>query len=188
MRISTWLCLTALCLIAGSLSASVSPVSARHPVAEPKKPLLHEEFTGYGQSEITARHDALQHAAEWLEKKSGLGWTPDPQYLQDHGLVRFGEAEDKIFEEPMGKMKVVKLELDISTHQAREIQSEAQHERMKERQKLSLLVVLGVAGLLGVVGGYLRLEEATKGYYTRLLRIAAIGILLVVVASLCVVA
>lgn len=188
MRISTWLHLTAVCLIAGSLSASVSPVSARHPVSQPQKPsrLIHEEFTGYGQTEITARNDALQHASLWLEKQSGLGWTPDPQYLLDHALVGFGEAEDKVFEEPMGKMKVVKMQLDISTDEARAIQKQAQRERMKERQKSSLLVVLGVVGLLSVVGGYLRLEEATKGYYTRVLRIAAIGLFLVVVAGLCV--
>ena len=36
----------------------------------------------------------------------------------------------------------------------------------------------GVVCLLLVVGGYLRLEEATKGYYTRLLRLTAIAVLI----------
>jgi hypothetical protein len=42
--------------------------------------------------------------------------------------------------------------------------------------------------LLAVVGAYLRLEEATKGYYTRLLRLAAVVFVLVVIAGLCVIA
>lgn len=187
MRISTWLHLAALCLIAGSLSVPVTPLSARPPVPEPKKPLLHEEFTGYGKTESAAQHDALEHASLWLAEHSGLGWTPDGQYLLDHALVRFGEPEDKEFEQPMGTMKEIKMQLDITDKQAREIQQQAQHQRMKERQKLSLLVVLGVVCLLGVVGGYLRLEEATKGYYTRWLRVAVVGVLLVIVAGLCVI-
>jgi len=187
MRISTSLHLAALCLIAGSLSVSVAPLSARPPLPEAKNPLLHEEFTGYGKTETAARNDALAHASLWLEEHSGLGWTPDAQYLLDRALVRFSEAEDKVFEEPMGKMKLVTMQLDITAKQASEIQKQAQHQRMAERQKSSLLVLLGVVCLLGVVGGYLRLEEATKGYYTRWLRLAAVGVLLVIVAGLCVI-
>lgn len=190
MRISTWFHLAALCLIAGSLSLSVSPLSARKnpPVPEPKKPLIHEEFTGIGKTETAARNDALALACRWLEEHSGLAWTPDAQYLLEHALVRFDDVEDKEFEEPVGDMKVVEMELDITAKQAREIQKQAQHERMKERQKWSLLIVLGVVCLLGVVGGYLRLEEATKGYYTRWLRLAVVGALLVLVAGLCLMA
>jgi len=189
MRISTWFHLAALCLIAGSLSLSVSPLSARKspPVPEPKKPLIHEEFTGIGKTETAARNDALALACRWLGEHSGLAWTPDAQYLLDHALVRFDDAEDKEFEQPMGTMKVVEMELDITDKQAREIQKQSQHERMKERQKWSLLMVLGVVCLLSVVGGYLRLEEATKGYYTRRLRLAAIGIVVVIVVGLCVI-
>jgi hypothetical protein len=184
MRISTWLHLAALCLITASLSA---PLAARPPILEPKKSLLHTECVGYGKTETEAKNDALRHGCDWLAEYGGLGWTPDPPYLNAHNMVRFGEAEDKEFEEPMGAMKVVKMQLDITADQARDIQKQAQQQRMKERQKLSLLVLLGAVCLLAVVGGYLRLEEATKGYYTRLLRIAAIGVLLLVIAGLCVV-
>ena len=184
MRLLNGLHLAALCLIAGSLSVSVSPLSARSPVPEPKTPLIHYEYTGYGKTEMGARNDALEHASLWMEEHSGLGWTPDAQYLLDHALVRFGEPEDKEFEQPMGTMKAVKMQLDITAKQASEIQKQAQHERMKERQKLSLLVMLGAVCLLGVVGGYLRLEEATKGYYTRWLRLTAVGVVLAIVAGL----
>lgn len=188
MRISTWIYLAALYLIAGSLSVVVSPIAARSLVAEPKKPLIQKEFTGIGKTETAARKDALDLASRWLEEQSGLAWAPDAPYLLEHALVRFSEAEDKEFEQPMGTMKVVTMQLDITDKQAHEIQKQAQNERMKERQKMSLFVVLGVVCLLGVVGGYLRLEEATKGYYTRWLRLAAVGVLLLVlVAGLCVI-
>ena len=36
-----------------------------------------------------------------------------------------------------------------------------------------------------MVGGYLRLEEATKGYYTRWLRLTAVGVVLAIVCGLC---
>lgn len=182
MRISTSLRLAALCLIAGSFSAA--PLTARPPVSEPKKPLIHEEFTGYGTTEFLAQKDALKYTCEWLERQSGLGWAPNSEYLTTHKMVQFGAAENIKSDDPMlDNMKKVKLQLEISTDQARDIQKQAQQQRMKERQKHSLLALIGVVGLLSVVGGYLRLEEATKGYYTRLLRIAAISALVVIVAA-----
>ncbi len=39
------------------------------------------------------------------------------------------------------------------------------------------LGLAGVTALLLVAIGYLRLEEATKGYYTGLLRLSALGLL-----------
>lgn len=184
MRISTPLQLAALCLIAAGLSACVAPLSARSPDCESKKLLIHEEFTGYGKTVKEAENDALHVCCTWIEEHAGLGWNPDPPFLRVHNMVRFSEAEDKEFEQPMGAMKVVKMQLDITAEQARTIQKQAQHQRMRDRQKVSLFVVLGLVCLLGVVGGYLRLEEATKGYYTRLLRIAAIGVVLLIVAGL----
>lgn len=182
MRISTSLRLATLCLIAASLSAS--PLTARPSSAEPKKPLIHEEFTGYGTTELLAEKDALKYASEWLQRQSGLGWAPSSEYLTTHKMVQFGAAETIKSDDPMlDNMKKVKLQLEISADQARDIQKQARQHRMKERQKQSLFVLIGVVGLLSVVGGYLRLEEATKGYYTRLLRIAAISALVVIVAA-----
>ena len=187
MRISTWLRLLALCLAVGSLPASL--FAARPPASEPKKAVFHKEFEGCGSNELAARKDALELACAWLKENSGLDWSPDPQYLQDHNMAQFGEPEDKQFEIAKdltedGKLKVVKMQLEITDAQARDMQKQAQQYRMKDRQKYSLLALVGAMGLLGVVGGYLRLEEATKGYYTRLLRIVAIVVLVVIFAGL----
>jgi hypothetical protein len=45
-------------------------------------------------------------------------------------------------------------------------------------------VLAGLVALLVVAGGYLRLEEATRGYYTTLLRAAAVAFLALVGAGL----
>jgi hypothetical protein len=184
MRISTWLRLSVLCFLAGSLSAS--PLAARSPHPSSTKVFIHEEFTGYGKTEKIAQKDALERACNWLKESSGLDWVADPDYLLMYKMVQFCDPEERKFDDPMGDMKVVKLRLEIQEHQVLAIQKQVQQQRMKERQKPTFLVLLGAMGLLAVVGGYLRLEEATKGYYTRLLRIAAISALVVLVAGLCV--
>jgi|SRR5579875_888804 len=179
--------LAALCLLVSSLVVSPAPLIAGHNRHRTEaKLLIHEEFIGYGKTELAARKDALNNACNWLKQHpySDLDWSPDPDYLLDHKMVQFNALEDKRFEEPMGLMKMVKMQLDITDSQDRDIRKQAQQLHVKERQKQALLVLLGAMGLLGVVGGYLRLEEATKGYYTRLLRIAAITLLVILVAGL----
>jgi hypothetical protein len=184
MRLSTYLRLIAVGLLAYSVAASASLVSAGPPVPQPQ-PHTKEQFKGYGPTVTDAEKDAMQKACEWIEKNGGLGWTPNPQYLREHNMVRFvGEPKEEKFERLEEPVKVVIMDLEITKQQAEEIQKQAQVQRMKSRQGISLLVVLGVVGLLAVVGGYLRLEEATKGYYTRLLRVVAVGVLLVIAVVL----
>jgi hypothetical protein len=188
MRIAGWLCLIALGLIVVSYQASGSSAPARRHSGDPAKPLIQEEFTGYGKTVKEAEADAITNSCQWLEEHGGLGWSPDAAYLRVHNMIQpEGEPTDEVFEHA-GPMKVVKMKLTITEEQARAIQKQAQQQRMKSRQWLSLLGLGGLLCLIGVVGGYLRLEEATKGYYTRLLRIAAIGILLVIAVGLCVMA
>jgi len=188
MRFAGSLCLILLGLIAISFQASGQPVPTRSGKTEPAKPLIQEEFTGYGKTVKEAEADAIENGCLWLEEHGGLGWSPDAAYLRLHNMIRpEGEPTDEVFEHT-GPMKVVKMKLTITTEQARGIQKQAQQQRMKSRQWWSLLGLGGVVCLLGVVGGYLRLEEATKGYYTRLLRIAAIGIVVVIALGLCVMA
>jgi hypothetical protein len=185
MRIPGWLHLLTLCLLAGGFQASCSLAQAGPKPAEPKKFVINEEFTGYGQTIKEAEPDAVARACQWLEEHSGLGWSPDTDYLYKNKLVRFDEATDEKLE-LSGTMKVIKMHLEITADQARDMQKQAQQQRMKSRQGLSLLGLIGLVSLIGIVGGYLWLEEATKGYYTRLLRLAAIGLLIVIGLGLCI--
>jgi hypothetical protein len=191
MRLAGWLRLVALCVLAGSVQAPCSLASK--PAAGPKTPLISEDFKGYGLTPKDAESDALRNACDWLAEHSGLGWTPTPEFLREKGMINFDKPTEEEFKVAKdfadgGKMKVVKMRLTVTADQAREIQKQARQERMQSRQWLALLGLGGMACLLAVVGGYLRLEEATKGYYTRRLRLTAIGIVLLVLLALGVIA
>jgi hypothetical protein len=184
MRISTWFCLAATCSIVLGVAASVAPLSAR-PFTPP--PLKTKDVKGIGLTPKDAETDALERACDLLATDYHLGWTPTPDFLHERKMFRFGEMTEKksdIAKEFGGRVYVVQMTLEINGEQERELRHLARQQRMKERQKESLFFLIGAACLIGVVGGYLRLEEATKGYYTRLLRIAAVSIVSLVAAGL----
>jgi hypothetical protein len=187
MRITNSLRLAALCVLAGSFQASCSTAEAQLVQHGPKKLIVNKEFKGYGLTPKDAEQDALKSACEELSKPSNLGWAPEPEFLREKGMVRFGQPTEENFEKS-GPMQVVTMHLEVTAEQARAIQKQAREERMKSRQWVSLLGLGGMVCLLAVAGAYLRLEEATKGYYTRLLRLAAVGIVLIVIVGLCVAA
>ena len=56
------------------------------------------------------------------------------------------------------------------------MQRHAQQDRVLDRHLLLARVLGGAVAVLLVLAGYLRLEDATRGYYTRLLRLAAIAL------------
>jgi hypothetical protein len=187
MRLAGWLRLVALCVIAGNFSLPAA--SARAASSDPKKPLVKEEFKGYGLTQKLAETNALERACSWLTDNSKFGWIPSPEYLREKNLVKFDEPTEEEFEKAGDfakdrRMKVVKMHLEISADQARDIQKQARQERMGSRHLLLARILGGLVCLLIVVGGYLRLEEATKGYYTRLLRLAGIGILVSIALAL----
>ncbi|HEY7154123.1 MAG TPA: hypothetical protein VH575_09225 [Gemmataceae bacterium] len=185
MRPANWFHLLVLCLIAGSVLAP-RVIASRTIQRGPKEPPIKEEFQGYGKSIKDAETHALEQACDWMGVNPNLGWKPTPEFLRSKGMVRFGEPTEKEFEKA-GPMQVVAMQLEITDDQKSEIQKHAREERMPSRHLLLARVLGGVVCLLIVMGGYLRLEEATKGYYTRLLRLAAITFLIVVGVGLCVI-
>jgi hypothetical protein len=176
MRPANWFGLLVLCLIAGGVLAP-RVLAARRVQPGPKEPHIKEDFQGYGKTPKDAETYALEQACDWIGVNANLGWKPTPEFLRDKGMVRFSEPTEKEFEKA-GQMQVVAMQLEITASQAREIQKQARQEHMTSRHILLARVLGGIVCLLIVMGGYLRLEEATKGYYTRLLRLAAITLLL----------
>jgi hypothetical protein len=173
--------------IAALLLALSSPAFAGHRPSEPKKPLIQQEFTGYGKTVKDAEAHALEQANEWLADHANLGWTPSTDYLRDKNMVHFGEPSEEVLE-LAGPVQVVKMQLEINSDQARQMQQKAREARMTSRHLLLAKVLGGLVSVFLVAGGYLRLEEATRGYYTRMLRLTAIGIVLVVGIGLLMVA
>lgn len=196
MRKAPWLWLPVVCLAA----LQASPVLARSARAEAasRRVVVKQEdgspptFVGYGLTERDARQHALEQARDWLAAKGSFDWTPPTDYLVRKGLVRWVAPDKEELEKARnlklaGPQEVARMELVITAGQAEEIQQVAREARMKERQGLLARVLVGLVVLLVVAGGYLRLEEATRGYYTARLRTAAEVVLALVAAALLVV-
>jgi hypothetical protein len=190
MRLAGWLRLAAVCLLVGTVQGTCSPASAQPAPRGPKTPLIKEEFKGYGLTQKDAEANALERACDWLsEHSANLGWTPTPEFLREKGMVQFEEPIEEEFKVAKdfadgGKMKVVKMQLEVTSDQAREIQKHARQERMISRHRLTAYLLGGLVCVLLVITGYLRLEEATKGYFTHPLRLAAIGIVILIILAL----
>jgi hypothetical protein len=148
---------------------------------------------GYGESAADAEEDSLRRARqsvqEYLDKHYGsLASAPSLEQLQKAGVVglegspelRKLEDSDKV----MYEVQVAHAQVKLTRGYREGLQKLVLLQHTRQRQWLTARVLAGVVALLLVCGGYLRLEEATRGYYTRLLRLAALGTLAGVGAGL----
>ena len=164
-----------------------------HNQSKPQVVVFEAKADGYGVAEDDAALNAVKAAAdkvaEYLSSKYGETFTEDrlkelPKELKSRGIV--GEPTFEIKEMPYSheKMQEAFVDVRLTDQQEKELRTEARTDRQKGRLRTAGMALAGLMALLLVGGGYLRLEEATKGYYTTLLRVAALGILGAVGASL----
>jgi hypothetical protein len=146
---------------------------------------------GYAETDPETREEALNKArdkvADWLLRKYPRTWSDAPRTEKDLANNKFvkllGEPEAEQF--PLaGNMKRVQLRVEIRPEQRADLLGKVRDEFKEQRQYLTGKVLIGLVALFAVVAGYLRLEEAMRGYYTRMLRLAAGGLVLFVVAGL----
>jgi hypothetical protein len=157
--------------------------------ARPSRTVVEERFLGYGLTDADAKQDAARRACEWLGRRSGTSSVLSADYLSDREMVRPAEPTEEDRErakkvdlpEPV---LVAAVNLVVTADQAREIQALVRQQRMEQRHWLVGRILAGLVALILVCGGYLRLEEATRGYYTLLLRAAALVVLAGVGAGL----
>jgi hypothetical protein len=74
-------------------------------------------------------------------------------------------------------VKRVIMTVELRPNNVRDLDRLARQGVMQERQSVLVRVLIGLVVLLTLVTGYFRLEEATRGFYTGLLRVAVVGIL-----------
>jgi hypothetical protein len=203
MRRCYWTALGGLCLLAAALDAPAAramgshyryppkPVPAGKQIAPPPVLFTCEEV-GYGSTAKDAEQVGLEKVqglvAEYLaESRPDLGWTPSATYLRQKGVARAdGEPEEK--EMPnLGKVKVVKVSVKLTSSQLKDIEDAARTNRVHHRQGLALRGLGGVVALLLATLGCLRLEEATRGYFSRVFRGVAVVVVLVIAAGLLVI-
>lgn len=162
-----------------------------HPVpwTEPHRDPWATQVTGTpDRSREVAEQAALIKAREELARylrnqTPRLTRLPSDEYIEAHLVkdrqimtVKPSENPDHAGEYQVTlNLGVTDKDYDQLVMEERRLQEEERQGRIHERMLgLGKLLAIVVAGL-GAVAGYFRLEEATKGYYTTWLRIAAVG-------------
>jgi hypothetical protein len=144
---------------------------------------------GYGLTPQDADQHALEKARDRVEEyltslEPAITWKPTKDYVET--LVKERPAAvGKKFESGDGFECTLKLAIDPKHF--REIQELDRQERVQDREMLLGKVLAGLVAVMVAVAGYFRLEEATKGYYTNLLRVAAFGLVAAVGLALLVI-
>jgi hypothetical protein len=167
------------------------------------------EFTATKEGAIQS---ALRKAREEVAKtlKRPVDQIPDVEYLRQHCLTGLEDEEDEKWkEEAIDNKRVlvlhdnfpgaevvkdayqVRLRVELTekdfaeiTKKTEQVREEARREIVQQRQSWLAKVLLGVVVFLGSLSGYIRLEDATKGYYTGWLRLGLVGVLCAVGAGL----
>jgi hypothetical protein len=185
------------CRVVGRHARAAAPAKAR---AEEKKPATWTDTAlGVGENAEEAEDVALEIAAKKVHdylvgRDPAAQWTPPPAYVKAH-LLKGAPRTEPVKPEQAGpgvKFRVeVNLEVPPREYERlvardQEYRKEQQEERQKQqrlamaqvKQQRLLILARVVAGLVAVcvaLAVYLRLDEATKGSYTRWLRLAAVG-------------
>jgi hypothetical protein len=184
--------------LASGLLALWSPAWGQVSTPTPEKAGIDVE--GVGVTVSDAKDDAGERACEQFRdylagKYPKLLWLPDPAYLWRKGLVELkGEPVQKELRSRDGDpvtVHQVTLRLHLGGEDVKELdalnrplQAKERDLRARERHRLAALVLTGIAAGLVVLKLYLWLEEATRGYWAGLLRLAALVLLGLVIAVL----
>jgi hypothetical protein len=118
-----------------------------------------------------------------------FGWNKDS--TAEFEVGRHQALEEERTFEGLGEMYRVALRVTLAPSTNEEIrkqevayQEAQQTERALHRQGVMARVLGGLVALLVAVAFYLRLEDATKGYYTTLLRLVAVAFVALVAAGI----
>jgi hypothetical protein len=191
-------------------SRTKEPKAPRHPVPmdRPKEADAAESFMevhgDWCKTASDAERDVLEKAQirvlEYLQIKEPAALRkPDLEYIRKNLLkdsrTEFRQIEDANVGIDLGQMQRLIARIEVSRRDRetmlREDRKYRQELRERERSQVAEYRMLGlgkvlgvVVALLGGVGGYIRLDELTKGYYTAWLRLAAASLVGVVSAGL----
>jgi hypothetical protein len=192
MRLVRFASVIALILLAAGLRAATdgaaTPRAKVSASGDAKYPTW--TVTAWGKTQQDGNEVALDKAVKELDdylarQDPPVHWKPSRDWVAKN-LVKSRHEEVKEFkdEELLKKGYDVTLNVEVGPKQHREILENDRQERVQQRELLLARVLAGVVALLLAVVGYLRLDEATKGYYTLWLRLGALGLVGGVAAAL----
>ncbi len=127
-----------------------------------------------------ALRDALQDQ-EWKERTL---ITVPGQSAAGLCVQRKSDDDTKTIYRVLLRVEVSPKDLEKIQQKEIEHQQVLRLDRARVRQMVLVRMLAGVVAILIAVASYLRLEDATKGYYTTLLRVVAVAFVAAVVAGL----
>lgn len=137
--------------------------------------------TGYGKTNEDAFQNALEKAYEQVslyfhERIRGWQWPISAEFIRDR-LVKDVQRES-LLDEPSGEtFRQVNLRLEITPEDQRLAFDTDRRYRMEHRMMWLGEILAAVLVVLGTGAAYVRLDEASKGYYTGWLRLAALALI-----------
>ena len=192
MRLARFASLVALILLVAGARAATEGAAVPKPRVsaggDPKYPSW--TITAWGKTVQDGEEVALDRAREEVEdylarQNPPVHWKPSRHWIDKNLVKTKPHQESKRFDDPLlGDGVNVTLTLEVGPKQYREILENDREERVQQRELLLARILAGVVALLVAVVGYLRLDEATKGYYTLWLRLGALGLVGGVAAAL----
>lgn len=200
MNSMKWLALGVAILVAvhcprGKASNRSRKQPAKTAAARVLVPPLSDDVDGNGVTAEKARKQARENAAkrveELLHERFGRsGWQPaaedvDPANLEELKVIQ-------LTGEPVVGPRVVEgqenfkatYHVELNAGYLEKLVAKVRQQKVEDRHLLLARVLVGILALLLVTAGYLRLEEMTRGYATKLLRLAAVVLLALVGAGL----
>jgi hypothetical protein len=128
------------------------------------------------RAEREARSELEKQLAEWLEPLGvPRSWKPSPRQVEALILGTTVQSEEK--PAPLGTMYTAKLRVDASPARMADLAQTYRRQVVNRRMAALGGALAFVLVCLGVVSGYIRADEATRGYYTNRLRmLAAAGV------------
>jgi hypothetical protein len=178
-------CLVLALAVAGARGATKVGFAGREPeVSATGSDPRYKTWTvpAYGETDEKALDRAQQKAWEQVcdylaSQNPPIHWRPDVGWVSKH-LVKArppGKVVDT--DDPvLGKAYLRTLTVEVGEKDYARVVELDRQELMKQRQLLLARVLAGLVALLVAVVGYLRLDEATKGYYTLWLRLGAVSL------------
>lgn len=155
--------------------------------APPSGPIL--TVVGIGESAKDAEQEALEKAqAEVIallrQQSPPIEWVPPIDYVKKKLVRGITNEGTKDLPPPVGRVYQVSVRVGLDSETRSEILKLDRHARTSQRMLFLVEILGGIVVVCTAIAGYIRLDELSKGYYTGLLRLAAVGLVAVVVAGL----
>jgi hypothetical protein len=200
MRPRSWVLILLVCMLVFICRAHVFGVAAH---AEPKKtmravvvkttaapaPTVRDSWEVFGvahtgdDAKKLALDEAREKIGEYLAKQEPpIQWRPDAQYLEEKKMVKFSESEPAEFGLEKDLRKVTAT-VEVTSTTFQDMQDQDRKLRARDRQTFLGKMLAGMVAGLAAVAVYLRLDEATKGYYSLWLRLGSVALVATVGAG-----